>query len=195
MGHGLEPRTTIPRQRAPGRENTEFGTGEERKARNVGPPPPPFGPSPHFFWVCPSSLTSMKKQSKTDQTTKRLNCQSRIGQSRVQPSFRPNSIDLSLHLHKLVFRSGFRATAPFQCALSALAGKECVVLALQSLTEESQIATVMSIDRIGAFDLISRKWCRLLGCFVGQRQLVCGKMARELSITRIKGKEDDRRTP
>ena len=79
--------------------------------------------------------------------------------------------------------------------MSALAGKECVAHALQSLTEERQIATVMSINRIGAFDLISRKWCRLSGCFVGQRQLVCRKMARELSITRIKGKEDDRRTP
>ena len=47
------------------------------------------------------------------------------------------------------------ATAPFQYAL--FTGGECVAHALQSLTEENPTATVMSIDGIGAFDLVSRK--------------------------------------
>ena len=34
---------------------------------------------------------------------------------------------------------------------------ECVTHALQSLTEENPTTTVMSIDGIGAFDLVSRK--------------------------------------
>ena len=49
------------------------------------------------------------------------------------------------------------ATAPFQYALSTRAGKECVAHALQSLTEENPTTTVVSIDGIGAFDLVSRK--------------------------------------
>ena len=49
------------------------------------------------------------------------------------------------------------ATAPFQYALSTRAGTECVAHALQSLTEENPTTTVMSIDGIGAFDLVSRK--------------------------------------
>ena len=47
--------------------------------------------------------------------------------------------------------------APFQHALSTRAGTECVAHALQSLTEENPTTTVMSIDGIGAFDLVSRK--------------------------------------
>ena len=49
------------------------------------------------------------------------------------------------------------ATAPFQCVLSTRAGTECVAHACQSLTEEDPTTTVMSIDGIGAFDLVSRK--------------------------------------
>ena len=49
------------------------------------------------------------------------------------------------------------AIAPFQFALSAQAGTECVAHAMQSLTEENPTTTVMSIDGIGAFDLVSRK--------------------------------------
>ncbi len=41
--------------------------------------------------------------------------------------------------------------------LSTRAGTECVAHALKALTESDPLATVMSIDGIGAFDLISRR--------------------------------------
>ena len=49
------------------------------------------------------------------------------------------------------------ATAPYQYALSTRAGTECIAHALQLLTEGNPRATVLSIDGLGAFDLISRK--------------------------------------
>ena len=49
-----------------------------------------------------------------------------------------------------------KATAPFQYALSTKAGCECVAHILQSLTDQHSNATVVSIDGIGAYDLISR---------------------------------------
>ena len=48
------------------------------------------------------------------------------------------------------------ATSPFQYALSTRAGCECISHALQSLTELDSNATILSIDGIGAFDLVSR---------------------------------------
>ena len=48
------------------------------------------------------------------------------------------------------------ATAPFQYALSTKAGCECVARILQALSDRDPEATIMSIDGIGAFDLISR---------------------------------------
>ena len=48
------------------------------------------------------------------------------------------------------------ATSPFQFALSTRAGCECVARALHELTEEDPEATMLSIDGISAFDLISR---------------------------------------
>ena len=48
------------------------------------------------------------------------------------------------------------ATAPFQYALSTKGGGECVAHAIQSLTELDPRATVLSVDGIGAFDLIAR---------------------------------------
>ena len=47
-------------------------------------------------------------------------------------------------------------TAPFQYALSTRAGCECVAHILQSITDEDLDATVVSIDGVGAYDLISR---------------------------------------
>ena len=41
------------------------------------------------------------------------------------------------------------ATAPFQCAMSTRAGTECIAHAFR--------ATILSIDGVGAFDLICRK--------------------------------------
>ena len=46
--------------------------------------------------------------------------------------------------------------SPFQCALTTKAGGECVAHAIQSLTDLDSRATVLSIDGIGAFDMISR---------------------------------------
>ena len=49
-----------------------------------------------------------------------------------------------------------RVTAPFQCAMTTRA-RECVAHALQALTEADPTATVMSLDGVSAFDLISRR--------------------------------------
>ena len=50
------------------------------------------------------------------------------------------------------------ATAPFQYAVSARAGCECVSHALQTLTTDSdESATILSIDGVGAFDQVSRR--------------------------------------
>ena len=46
------------------------------------------------------------------------------------------------------------ATAPFQYALSTRAGCECVSHALQSLTGLDESATILSVDGVGAFDLV-----------------------------------------
>ena len=48
------------------------------------------------------------------------------------------------------------ATVPFQYALSTKAGCECVAHILQALSDRDPEVTIMSIDGIGAFDLISR---------------------------------------
>ena len=50
-----------------------------------------------------------------------------------------------------------RATAPYQYAMSSKSGCECIAHALQGLTELDPRATVMSIDGISAYDLISRR--------------------------------------
>ena len=48
------------------------------------------------------------------------------------------------------------ATVPFQYALKTKAGCECVAHVLQTLTDTDPEATVLSIDGVGAYDLISR---------------------------------------
>ena len=48
------------------------------------------------------------------------------------------------------------ATAPFQYALKTKAGCECVAHVLQTLTDLDPEATIVSIDGVGAYDLISR---------------------------------------
>ena len=50
-----------------------------------------------------------------------------------------------------------RFTSPFQCALRTRAGTECVAHVLQALTESDPHTTVLSIDGISAFDMISRR--------------------------------------
>ena len=48
------------------------------------------------------------------------------------------------------------ATAPHQYALSTKAGCECIAHILQGLTDLDDRATVISVDGVSAFDLISR---------------------------------------
>ena len=48
------------------------------------------------------------------------------------------------------------ATSPFQYALSTRSGCECIAHAVQAMTDVDGTATVLSIDGIGAFDLVSR---------------------------------------
>ena len=48
------------------------------------------------------------------------------------------------------------ATGPYQCALRTRAGTECVSHVLQTLVESDAHTTIVSIDGIGAFDLVSR---------------------------------------
>ena len=48
------------------------------------------------------------------------------------------------------------ATAPFQCAFSTKAGCECVAHIVQALTDQDANATVVTVDGVGAVDLISR---------------------------------------
>ena len=48
------------------------------------------------------------------------------------------------------------ATAPFQHALSTRIGCECIAHVVQTLTGIHEEATVVSIDGVGAYDLISR---------------------------------------
>ena len=49
------------------------------------------------------------------------------------------------------------ATKPFQYALCTRAGSECIAHVLQTLTDVDPSATILSIDGIGAFDLVSRE--------------------------------------
>ena len=49
------------------------------------------------------------------------------------------------------------ATAPFQHALTTRSRCECVAHAIQALTDINESATVMSVDGVGAFDLVSRE--------------------------------------
>ena len=49
-----------------------------------------------------------------------------------------------------------RATSPCQHAFTTPSGGECIAHALQAITDLDERATVLSIDGIGAFDLISR---------------------------------------
>ena len=49
-----------------------------------------------------------------------------------------------------------RATSPFQYALKTRAGCECVSHMFQTLLDLDPRATILSVDGVGVFDLISR---------------------------------------
>ena len=57
---------------------------------------------------------------------------------------------------KQVSKQVERATAPFQYTLSTKAGCECITHILQTFTDLDDDATIVSIDEVGAYDLISR---------------------------------------
>ena len=57
---------------------------------------------------------------------------------------------------KQVAKKAEEAPAPFQCALTTKAGCECVAHILKTITDLDSRATVVSIDGVGAHDLISR---------------------------------------
>ena len=57
---------------------------------------------------------------------------------------------------KQVAKQAEKATAPFQFALSTKAGCERIAHIVQSVTDVDSNATVVSIDGVGAYDLISR---------------------------------------
>ena len=65
------------------------------------------------------------------------------------------------------------ACAPFQYALSTRSGTECVHHMLKLITERDAIATVVSIDGVGAFDHVSRE--AMLGNLV-QLPRVCSAL-------------------
>ena len=49
-----------------------------------------------------------------------------------------------------------KSTVPFQFALKTKAGSECVAHTLRTLSELDEATTILSVDGVGAFDLISR---------------------------------------
>ena len=83
------------------------------------------------------------------------------------------------------------ATAPFQYALTTKAGCESVAHILQSMTDEGKRATIVSIDGVGAYDLISRNarleglvqeatgCCLLCVISMGRPPRTCGRMTVE----------------
>ena len=62
------------------------------------------------------------------------------------------------------------ATAPFQFAISTRAGTECVAHVLQCMTDVDPLATIVSVDGVGAFDLVSQS-SRLSG-LLGLKEVV-----------------------
>ena len=59
------------------------------------------------------------------------------------------------------------ATAPSQYALKTRAGCECVSHALQALTDLDPEATILSLNGISAYDMISRR-AMLMGLFCSE---------------------------
>ena len=53
--------------------------------------------------------------------------------------------------------SAEKATAPFQYALRPRAGCECVLHVLQTLIDRDPRATILSVDVVGAFDLVPQR--------------------------------------
>ena len=63
---------------------------------------------------------------------------------------------ISRTIAKQIAKKVEETTAPFQYALTTKGGCECVAHILQTLTELNQETTIISIDGVGAYDLISK---------------------------------------
>ena len=101
------------------------------------------------------------------------------------------------------------ATVPHQYALSTRAGCECVAHALQGLVELDQDSTILSIDGISAYDVISRESMmtglfRMEGgsavlpfvrMFHGSPQSTCGRTIRATCMWCHRAKEANKETP
>ena len=84
-----------------------------------------------------------------------------------------------------------KSTAPFQFALKTRAGSECVAHTLRTLSELNEATTILSVDGVGAFDLISRsammqglvdmpdggRCCRLSACSTAPHPSSYGRMS------------------
>ena len=82
-----------------------------------------------------------------------------------------------------------KSAAPFQFALKTRAGSECVAHTLRTLSELNEATTILSVDGVGAFDLISRSAMmqglvdmpdgvkvRLSACSTAPHPSSCGRM-------------------
>ena len=99
------------------------------------------------------------------------------------------------------------ATAPFQYAFSTKAGCECIAHIVQSLTDVDSYATIVSIDGVGACDLISRN-SMLRGLLrmenrrsgpplrpeEGRPRRICGRTNLEKRSTSLRGRKGSKAT-
>ena len=114
------------------------------------------------------SRFGQSRSNKDGQSRSKFSGQSRFGQSRLQPYRRVTShleVDANDGMRCDQFLQDWqqqinpaveKGTAPFQYALTTRAGVECVAHVIQTLTDLDHQSTVMSVDGVGAFDLISR---------------------------------------
>ena len=87
------------------------------------------------------------------------------------------------------------AAKPFQYVLSTRAGCESIAHIVHSATDNDARATVLSIDGVGAFDLIScRAMMMLDGQFYGLLQHICGKTRMGRSVKFSRGKAESKET-
>ena len=109
--------------------------------------------------------------------------------------------ELSVHIEA--------ATSPFQYALTTRSGCECIAHAVQALSDADPEATVLSVDGIGAFDLISRaamltalrdapgcdRALHLCANFTVVPRSISGRMISARPMKFCKAREGNRETP
>ena len=101
-----------------------------------------------------------------------------------------------------------KATDPYQYALETRAGCECVAHVIQALTDLDDNATVVSVDGVGTFDLISRnsmlsglmgmregeQFCPLQSCSTETLPRISGKMRLVTSTTSTRERVESKET-